>query len=247
MKIIAFNCRSCGKPLPEDSDPRRRYCPGTRCRQDFNERLNAEKKEAMSARSRTMRSAHNRNDPDIKEMKSRALDVLEDEIRDTMREVIKEEITPLIREKANGAVIVMLDMLPKAMARLAEDLDSKDAVARRNAVAIAMKYTMPTVQENTKVQEDRSHTVYHFIPSPDDTVVGQAMNRELTYDVESNYEAFEADWEVCYRCKTRTHPDNIVYRNGADEAPWCTSCNIRQRLESGEQTASAYLNSPLAR
>lgn len=197
--------------------------------------------------TKVAQDSHNRSDPDIKEMKSRALDVLEDEIRDTMREVIKEEITPVIREKAQGAVLVMLDMLPKAMARLAEDLDSRDAVARRNAVAITMKYTMPTVQENTKVEEDRTHTVYHWIPAPEDTPVGQAMNRELAYDVEANYEEFEENWPICFRCNTRTHPDNVVHPHGMDREPYCTSCNIRYRLENGDSNTDEFLNSHLIR
>ncbi len=197
--------------------------------------------------SKIAKDSHNRADPDIQEMKSRALDVLEDEIRDTMREVIKEEITPMVREKAQGAVIVMLDMLPKAMARLAEDLDSRDAVARRNAVAITMKYAMPTVQENTKVETDRSHNVYHWIPSPEDTVVGHQMNTELAYDVEGNYEDFEEDWKICFRCNTRVHPDNEVYPHGRDREVFCTSCNIRGRLESGDSTTEQYLNNPLVK
>lgn len=247
MKTIALNCRNCGKPLPEDSDPRRKYCPGTRCRQAFNEKLQSEKRTMRSRVTKVARDSHNKSDPDIQEMKSRALDVLEDEIRDTMREVIKEEITPVIRQKAQGAVLVMLDMLPKAMARLAEDLDSKDAVARRNAVAIAMKYTMPTVQENTKIETDRTYSVYHWIPAPGDTEVGRAVSEELNYNAQENYEAFEADWPICFRCDTRTHPDNVVYPHGRDREPYCTSCNIRARLESGDRTTDEFLNGPLVR
>lgn len=194
------------------------------------------------------RDSHNRADPDVQEMKSRALDTLEDEIRDTMREVIKEEITPIIREKAQGAVIVMLDMLPKAMARLAQDLDSKDSVARRNAVAITMKYAMPTVQDNTKVEEDRTHSVYHWIPAPPDTEVGQrVLDHEKIYSVEDNFEAFEEDWPICFRCNTRVHPEDVSHPHGKDREAYCNSCNIRARLENGDHTTDEFLNSHLIR
>lgn len=243
MKTITLKCRSCGKDLPEDSDPRRKYCPGTRCRQNFNEQLASEKKTMRSRASRIAVDSHNRSDPEIKEMKSRALEVLEDEIRDTMREVIKEQITPMIREKAQGAVVVMLDMLPKALARLQEDLDSRDAIARRNAVAIALRYTMPTVQENTKVESDTGINVYHWIPAPADTEVGRKVSEEMNYDADANYELFEEGWEVCQRCDTRTHPDNMT--RDSNQIPVCTSCAIRGRIESGDSTPHAFLDAPI--
>ena len=233
-----LTCRNCDAPLPENSDPRRKYCAGTRCRQQFNERRKAETK------SRTMRARnfHGTADPEVREMVSRATDVLEDEIRDTMREVIKEEITPMIREKAQGAVVVMLDLLPKALARLAEDLESKDAVARRTAMAIAFKYTMPTVQENTKVQTDRSHTVYTYM-QVDDTTVGKKVQEELAYNARENYEDFEADYPVCQRCDQRTHPDNMT--GDSNGLSVCNSCNIRLRIEGGNRSMLGFLEDPL--
>lgn len=233
-----LTCRNCGEDLPENSDPRRKYCAGTRCRQQFNEKLGKERK----TRSMRALNSHGFQDPEIKEMVTRATDVIEDEIRDTIRDVIREEVTPMIREKAQGAVVVMLDMLPKAMARLSEDLDSKDAVARRSAVAIAMKYTMPTVQEHTKIQVDRSHTVYHFIPAQD-TTMGRKVNEELAYDALDNFEDYEADWPICKRCEQRTHPENIT--TGPTGMPMCTSCNMRHRIESGDRPVDGFLNGKL--
>lgn len=197
---------------------------------------------------RALAAAHHKGDPDIQEVKRRALDVVEDEIRDTMREVIKEEITDTIREKAQGAVAVMLDMLPKAMASLMKDMDSQDAVARRYATAIVMKYAMPTVQDNTKQTEDRSHRVYHFIPGPETPVgkeVQHQMDTTLVYDAENNFEGFEEDWEICARCGQRTPPDNMGHPHGKNKPPQCTSCIIRTRVERGDVSGSDYLNNPL--
>ena len=73
--------------------------------------------------------------------------------------------------------------------------------------------------------------------------MGQAvMDASRAYNPTDNFENFEADWIQCFRCEQRTPPENITHPHGMDREPYCTSCNIRWRIENGDMSAEQFLN-----
>lgn len=263
LKTVVGVCRNCNKPIPEDADPRRKYC-SVPCKQTFNRRLKQEEKKAAVKQRRkelaVMADAREKNmvsggDDMVKEFRARAFDKIEDEVRDVMRDEIRKAITQLVRDKALGAANVLVEMLPEAMARIQQDLDSSDTIARRAATALVMKYAMPMLQTEDNTGSGTT-VIVHSIPRSGEFIDAEPAEFEVAVVPEGGetfeeaveryahekLEEFEQDWPICYRCKQVTHPDNI--RNGIPAGPICKSCDIRRRIEAGQSPAELS-NNPL--
>jgi hypothetical protein len=262
---VRGTCRHCDTPLPDDADPRRKYC-STKCKKAFMRQLKKEEREAeiKTRRSHSMieaREATGQHDELVREFKSRAFDKIEDEVRDVMREEIRKALRPMIRDKALGAANLLVEMLPMALARVYQDLESKDTIARRAATALVMKYAMPMVETDEDKNSNNQLVIAYNIPSghtvtvgapeeleeidaevvdesrPFDEIVTEVL--ESGDDDEEDVEAFEKDWYKCPSCNVRKHPENLVTRSGVRI---CKSCNVRAQINGGERPAGLMGN-----
>lgn len=251
-------CRNCEAPL--DGDTRRRYC-SDECKRDFNTRWNdPDSPEVVSpggvpapkgprAVPEYVRAAR-----ELAERKLRDMTVLDDEVREVMREEIRKHITSHVKDKVLGATDLMASMLPLAMARLFEDLESNDWARYSRASAIVMRYTMMIANQDAEGQDLGRITVLHQIPGQDpvehelpDTPLGRsvaehverraiearAMTADTIYDPDDP-EPFEADWPVCHVCKQRKHPDNVREHDASRGRVICSTCKHRRDMETSD-------------
>src|SRR5690606_26913115 len=97
------------------------------------------------------------------------------ETKDLGHEVIKEELRPIVRESLTSDVLrdvgALVRMVPKAVQRIAEDLDSSDETIRQRAYTLLLKYTMgnPSVAPPPAEQAPPPMNVVFNLPRPDTT------------------------------------------------------------------------------
>ncbi len=91
---------------------------------------------------------------------------------DVAHKVIEEEIRPVVRESITQdtlkAISDMVGLTPRAVAAIADDLASEDAVIRQRAYTLIMKYTVGHQAIVRPPEEDKSQplTVHFELPRP---------------------------------------------------------------------------------
>lgn len=252
-------CRNCQAPL--DGDTRRRYCSNS-CKKAFNYAMeNADVDDPKTGKP-APRSVpeYVKNARKLAEKKLQNMTVLDDEVREVMREEVRKHITERVKDSVIGATDLMSSMLPLAMARLFEDLESNDWARYSRAAAIVMRYTMMIANQDADGADLGKITVIHQIPGQDpqefalpDTPLGnavkehverrqiaaQSMHADLIYDPDLP-EPFEQDWPTCYVCKARQHPENT--RVVDDGRVICSTC--RHKRDADLSTAQDPLKGP---
>lgn len=244
-------CRNCQAPL--DGDTRRRYC-STKCKREFNERF-----ADVSVTDPKTGELAPRAVPEyvkkaraLAERKLNDMVALDDEVREVMREEIRKHITEQVKDKVLGATDLMATMLPLAMARLYQDLESPVWAEYSRAAAIVMRYTMALGNQDADGANLGKITVMHQVPGHEprevvlpDTEFGAEVADNLTklalpaytgaevYDPE-NPESFEADWGTCYACHERKHPDALRVHDHAESGTTryiCVTCRYKRDAE----------------
>jgi len=238
-------CRNCKAPL--DGDTRRRYCSNG-CKKQFNYRVGEGKSTSPDIRTVPEYVKQARA---LAERKLADMTVLDDEVREVMREEIRKHITERVKDRVLGATDLMGEMLPLAMARLYEDLESADWARYSRAAAIVMRYTMMIANADADGSDLGRITVVHEIPGQDpvefvlpDTELGHAVAGEIqkrlpaSFDSEKVYdpdqpEAFEAEWSACYTCHERKHPDALrIHDHKGDVTRYiCVTCKYKKDAE----------------
>lgn len=124
-------CSECGESL--EGKPITAKTCGTSCRAKRSRRLKRQAKEAGEAKALP---------PHQKEISER----VRGEAADVAHKVIEEEIRPVVRESITAdtleAISKMVGLTGAAVAAIAEDLASDDAVVRQRAYTLIMKYTV---------------------------------------------------------------------------------------------------------
>ena len=201
--VGAAKCRACRTPLPADALVTRRYCDPA-CRAKFH-RMKKDKR----ARDPLGIVRTGDEDPEIFTIaKMMAIENLDDEIRTVIRDEVRKSITKSVQDKMLGATEIMAEMLPIALARLAQDMGSKDWVRSHRAQGLFFKYMSQNVV-TANPEEEQSRTInlivnqdpntalsVHNVPA---TPLGQEfitasteLTPEIKYDGDGNVvEGFE--------------------------------------------------------
>lgn len=223
-------CRACGEPL--DGDSRKLYCNDA-CRQRFKKRFQEEQQNLPGKKTkRGTPEAEVISIPDyIQKAKDLvATQVLDDEIREVMREEVRKTISQQIADRVLGIADVMVNMLPDVAARLYTDLNSKDHTRAARAYTLLLRYFMPLADESRG--GPGNVTVVNTVPGA--TVFEQKFGESVEAYEAGEVEPFEAGWDECYRCQQRHHPDNLREHDTTPAGTVryiCTSCRARNTLE----------------
>lgn len=149
-------------------------------------------------------------------------------IREVYDEAFRENLTTHVKDNVLGALEIMSDMLPKALARLLEDLDSQDPLDRQRAYQILFKYIMPFQHAEGKDANLGNLTVIHQVPIPN-TNVGEKVLDEI--ENPSLRAPYEDELIECCKChEAKHHQVMLTFGNGR----WmCQSCNAREKYKNG--------------
>lgn len=163
-------------------------------------------------------------------------------IRDIMQEALRDVVTSAVTDNLIGAGEILTGMLPKVLAGIAVDLESKDWMIRSRAQAAVLKYAMEFKEKDTKDLDLGKITVTHQVAIPG-TPIGRATVGEieaLTEAAEGELvEAYEKDYPTCWKCNERKHPDAVRWKNGK---PVCMSCNLAEGYARGSDPT--FLHDP---
>lgn len=225
-----------------DADPRRRFC-STACKGEFHRA--ARPGPDSRPEPRDGGPSNTKQDPQyirdakaLVEKRFSNLVALDDEVGELIRQEIRDAIRPVIRAKVLGAVDLMTEMLPVAMGRLYQDLDSPMWSERSRAYGLVLKYAMPFADDNADKDLGRiivEHSVAgtRRYDGDEEMVVPEG---EFVERVEASLlltpgepEAFEADWPTCFRCDMIKHPESGKLQ--ADGRFQCSSCEYRHNYE----------------
>lgn len=94
------------------------------------------------------------------------------EVKDAAHAVLKEELAPIVRESLTQDVLRdvgrLVGLVPKAIERITEDLDSADETIRQRAYTLLLKYTMgnPSVAPPPTEQAPSPMQVVFNLPRP---------------------------------------------------------------------------------
>lgn len=143
------------------------------------------------------------------EVKDAAHKVIEDELRPVVRETITEDTLRAIRD--------LVGLTPMAVAAIADDLASPDAVLRQKAYALLMKYTVGHGAIVTPAEQDKSQPlVVNFeLPRPRDAessgepaveaeVVGESRECDTCHQMKPD-DQFIAGSDRCEDCFAGMH------------------------------------------
>ncbi len=183
-------CSECKKTL-RGKNKLARTC-SSRCR---SERVRRKKRQAAAIAERGTHPEH----------VSRA------KMKDAAHEVLKEELRPAIAASLTPDVLhglgELVAMVPDAVARLREDLDSRDETIRQRAYFHVMKYTLgnPAVAPGAPEQTPQPMQVSFVMPRPGvATPELEAVAEELATceacHIEQPRSAFVANSQRCQTC-----------------------------------------------
>ena len=229
-------CRYCGEELPVEASRSRKFCNAT-CRS--NARYKAKRIITENNKNRKGTPRY------VEEMIRLAFGAKsEDVIREVFREEIRENITTAVRDNVLGAAEVMTQMLPRALAGMAEDLKSEDWIIRSRAQALLLKYAMSQDKKDVTREDLGRLTVIHEVAVPD-TPLGERVVAELEANDAIDVEEFEKDWPSCSQCYERKHPDSMYYASAGRDVSrrWiCKSCQMHAKIAAGrvESTHSDF-------
>ena len=163
-------------------------------------------------------------------------------VREVMQDAIREQVTQHVQDNLLGAGEALTGMLPKVLAGLAVDLESKDFVIRQRAQAAVMKYAFEFRDRAGKDQDLGTIQVVHNVALPN-TPLGQTIEAEIIEAVEEReqmqIEGFEEGWPKCSMCHEVKHPDAIKSYNAA---PMCSSCVLATNYRRNRHDPAGYLD-----
>lgn len=217
--MTTSKCRFCGEEVEGTS--RKKFCD-TKCRVAFARKMKEARKAGALAK---IEPAH------VKQMRVLAFDGMDDDVREILRESVREQVSQHVKDNVLGAAEMMTGMLPKALAGIAKDLESKEWMTRSRAQALVLKYAMSFADKDGDGKELGSITVLHQVPIPD-TTLGRRVAEEIEGEV---VEEFEVDWPTCSVCHERKPPETMHDRSkGAnrERIMVCQTCAMRKALTS---------------
>lgn len=234
--MIRATCRNCDEPLPEGSDPRRRYC-SDKCRVAFGRHMKS---------IEPHKGKGGRHTPEhIVKARALAFGNMEDEVREVMREEVRKTVSQAIKDNVTGAAEVLTHLLPETLAGLARDVQSEDWMTRSRAQALVLKYAMPFGEEKVEKDDLRIINVIHNVPIPEGPL-GEVVEAELVA-LPPGVERFEADWPTCALCHDRKSPQTGTWQSdGSDGEQWvCKACEVRKAMKQGKMTPAGFLGDKL--
>lgn len=156
------------------------------------------------------------------------MDKDDDYVRELLQEVVRDSVTQVVRDNVVGAAEVITGLLPKALAGIAKDLDSKDWSIRKSARDAVLKYAMMFKDKEGDDNDLGTIQVVHNVNLPDTPLGHEVLEQIETPELEAQVEAFEEGWPVCVRCGERKHPDAMRYKTAVGAA-MCSSCHLSAR------------------
>ncbi len=217
-------CQQCTNPLPEDSSKLRKYC-SKRCREAFGrERISKHKASIEKSAKRSPVT------PAMKQFR----ELMEDGdpfVRETLQEALRDVVTMAVADNLIGAGEILTGMLPKALAGIAVDLESKDWMIRSRAQAAVLKYAMEFRDKDAKDLDLGTIQVVHQVAIPGTPLGSATVDHVEAKVIEGEViESYELEWPVCYRCHERKHPGTV---RDTPAGTVCTSCMLADNYARG--------------
>lgn len=193
-------CSECGNSLAGKAVTAKTCCE--RCRQTRTRRLHRAKREEEE-----YTYTHPHADLAVREEVRR-------EAPAHIARVIRDELQPIVREALTEdvlrAVSDMLDLAPRAVELMKDDLEDPDPVVRQRAYSMIVKYTIghPALLKPMDTEPSGQLVVNFNLPRPDDTeltvTTGEVVDEEMhTCDmcsVEKPVSEFVAGSTRCAQC-----------------------------------------------
>lgn len=214
-------CSHCAEPVPEGWT--KKYC-SNKCKVAASRARTAKNKlqgEAVSM------AEHLAKIKELAKYEGSDSEFPIDIVREVYRDAVRDNINQFVRDSILGATEIMADLLPKALAAVQQDLESKDPFDRRAAYKVLLQYVMPLQKETGDGDSPKTLVVVHGVPVPD-TQFGAKYAEEI--------EAGEVilpdddDYPQCYVCKDHKHP-NLLHKhdNQGGGRMICKSCFARKK------------------
>jgi hypothetical protein len=202
-------CLNCEEDLEFGAPPTKKYCSDA-CRKQFD---------------RALERGTGLTPAKAKELAGKlAFAKMEDVVREVLHEEIRKTITQHVRDNVLGAVEVMSQMLPDALAGLAKDLEDPDPVFRQRAAGMVIKYVMPLANQGDDGEDARIINIIHNVPIPEGN-----FGDSLAVHVEAIHDTVDAveDYPECYMCHEPKHPDAGQWNATGFR---CRACIIRAQI-----------------
>jgi hypothetical protein len=196
-------CSECGASLNGKGVTTKTCSPAHRAAR--SRRIKREKSERIQAANRALEYTPEQNQ--VRAMVEAKTDVV--------RDVIRDEVTPIVRESLTEAVLVGIQQLvaitPKMIAAIEADLDHPDDNVRQKAYTLLARYTLgnPSVAPQPQTAAAQPMTVHFNMPRPGGetepgSVIPEATAIEIKECVECKIEKEETQFvgnsDRCQEC-----------------------------------------------
>lgn len=249
-------CRNCHTIFDNTVPRSRKYC-GIKCQKEYLKAIKLARKVDQGI------PAHTDSGVYVEAFKKLAFENLEDDIRETLREETRKQVTQHLKDNILGATEALTALLPSVMNGLAHDIEHEDWMRRSRAQALVMKYAF-AYKDAPEQGEDRFNiNIIHGVPVPDspfgdhmiedqeDRIEAQTEARmvpasEIDPDadpdeyIELPEEQYEARWPRCQTCGGRKHPGTFYQLNKNQTSGQCRTC----QYSSGVRTAFKVAHKP---
>lgn len=239
-------CKECGKTLGPEVHKNRLFCSKI-CRDKSSRATIARRKRGKGkpattkaiADLRKLAKFSNGDDPAVI-------------YREVLTEAIRENVSQYVQDNLLGAGEALTNLLPKVMAGLALDLESKDDFIRTRAQAAVLKYAMEFKDKAAKQDDLGTIQVIHNVALPN-TPLGQRIEEEIVIEseeraaIEAGLESFELDYPACSGCGERKHPDALRKESNGPkggERYFCSSCTLKRTLSAGRNPTALFTRDP---
>ena len=218
-------CSECGEKLPPTAAPTRKTCSDEECkaagRPACRERRKTRLKRARDS-ARRIKSANGGPEHDYRDtpMQKAVTHQLQGEIG---KKILADELRPLVRDALTDNVLQSLLELvavtPDVVARISEDVNSKDPVVRQKAYTLFMRYVLGhgAVQPKDEAAQGAFHIHFDSMPRPD----GFGGGTDDDPETQQLIDAIEVPdgHRVCEDCQVPKPLDCFD-----EEAPRCDDC-----------------------
>lgn len=207
-------CSECPNPLT-GKGPHTKTC-SPKCRSARSRRIKRNKAEAGEASAAT---------PVARELRAR----VEGERDDQLHKVVEEELRPVVREAITEdtlrAIGDLVGLTSTAVAAIADDLGSIDAVIRQRAYSLVMKYTVGHGAIVAPIDQDRTQPiVVNFdLPRP------APIEGEAVLDTSEPEVTDAVEVKTCDMCGHEGPAQDF-----AANSTRCNDCYAKQRARADE-------------
>lgn len=230
--------------MPEDAAPNQKYCnPGCRkLSQKARDRETAPRTNQERAVAKRTRKAKDTMANLRQLVKFAGVDDPSLVLREVLQDVIRDNLTLHVQDNLLGAGEALTALLPRVLAGIANDLESKDWMIRSRAQAAVLKYAFEFKEKGGQDKDLGVISVVHNVAIPN-TPLGQQMDADII-DIQEEQlqlasEGYERDWPRCVQCGEPKHPDTVLFHAGS---ALCSSCRLKTRL--ADPSAIHVSNSP---